>query len=67
LLQLPFFSIAIFRLIDAHHQATSVTGLFAAITPSYRSEKGGVTVELQLIGLNRRLASDINKAARNSG
>jgi hypothetical protein len=51
-------------LLVAHRQRTGITGLFAAITRSYRSETQGVTVELQLIPLNRRLTAAITKAAR---
>ena len=43
--------------LNAYRETTAVTGLLGAITRSYRAQDGRVTLQLQLVPLDRRLAA----------
>jgi hypothetical protein len=50
--------------LDKHRKATKITGLFCAITRSYRPSAGMVSVELQLIETDQRTIAALRKIAR---
>jgi hypothetical protein len=51
-------------MLDKHRDATKITGLLAALTRSYSPIEGCVTLELQLIEVDRRSLTTLQKIGR---
>jgi hypothetical protein len=51
-------------LIDRHRKAFGVTGLLCAITRSCQAQAGATVLQLQVLPLNRKIASLLSRAVK---